>query len=124
MGNGYATITINGEKVGLKFGIPAIRKYNEGLTPDMYSENDSQLNEYGTAHLFYCGYLNNCWRKQEKHPSLSFDVFLDYMDGIITNPETKAECLEAVKVFTESHVIKSRLDNPDSDNDDETKKKT
>ena len=101
----YTTITINDQKVGLKFGMASFRylsdKFVEGV-----AFNNGELNEIGVAHLIYAGYYNNCLVK-EVIPTYKFEYFVDYIEGNLKNEYFLNELKEVLKVWTENEIIKS-----------------
>ena len=75
----YTTITINDQKVGLKFGMASFRYLSEKFVEGI-SFNNGELTEIGIAHLIYSGYLNNCLVK-DVIPQHKFEYFSDYVEA-------------------------------------------
>jgi len=100
----YTSITINGQKVGLKFGMASFRyltdKFVEGISFD-----NNELNEIGISHIIYGGYMNNCLVKGVL-PEMTFESIVDYVESNLQNDEFLESLKEVVKVWTESDFIK------------------
>ena len=81
----YTTITINDQKVGLKFGMPSFRylseKFKEGI-----SYNDREINEFGISQIIYAGYYNNCLVK-EILPEIKFEQIVDFVESNFKNQD-------------------------------------
>lgn len=103
MNNGYTTIEIAGEKIGLKFGLPAVRQISEKLsTSELISNN--QYNEVGIAHIIYAGYCNWCIVKDTAKEK-QFEFFYDFVEDAAINGNIQP-LQEAVKCFEESKFLK------------------
>jgi len=113
----YTTITINDQKVGLKFGMASFRylsdKFVEGISFDK-----GELTEIGIAHLIYSGYLNNCLVK-DVIPQHKFEYFSDYVEANLKNESFINEMHNVLKVWGENEFIKQASTN----NEEEPKKK-
>lgn len=104
--NGIAKITVAGQEVGLKFGMPAVRRFFEkakGLDLML----DGRYTDLGLAHLMYAGYLNYCIMKDQP-PHIAFDAFYDLLEN--PGEKTREEVYEAVRAFEESKFIKPLVD--------------
>ena len=112
----YTTITINDQKVGLKFGMASFRylsdKFIEGI-----SFNNGEITEIGIAHLLYSGYINSCLVKGEL-PENRFEEFVDFIETNIKNESFLNEIKNVLKVWGESDMIKKTVQS-----NDEPKKK-
>lgn len=99
--NGFYSIKIDGEMVGLTFGMPANRwlyeKFHE--CPDLISGTD--INDVGVAWLIYYGYKNNCLIT-DKTPIISFGKVMEEVMELELTDEGKAILQEVGKVFSES----------------------
>jgi hypothetical protein len=117
----YTTITINDQKVGLKFGMASFRylsdKFKDGISFD-----NGELNEIGVAHLVYSGYYNNCLVKGVL-PELTFENLVDYVETNIMKNEFLEELKGIIKVWGESDMIKSNVAAAE-EIDDKAKKKS
>jgi hypothetical protein len=113
----YTTITIEGNKIGLKFGMASFR-YLQGKFVDGISYEQDQLNEIGIAHIIYSGYYNNCIIK-EQEPKLSFSDIVDFIEINLNNVEVLEEIKNVIQVWSENDFIKSSQINKE-----EPKKKT
>lgn len=105
----YTTITINDQKVGLKFGMASFRylseKFVEGISFDR-----GELTEIGIAHLIYAGYYNNCLVKNVL-PELKFEELVDFVESNIKKVVFLDEMKEMLKVWGESDMIKTVAEN-------------
>jgi len=117
----YTTITINDQKVGLKFGMASFR-YLSDKFKDGISFNNGELNEIGVAHLVYSGYYNNCLVKGVL-PEMTFENLVDYVETNILKNEFLEELKEIIKVWGESDMIKSNVA-ASEEVDDKAKKKS
>jgi hypothetical protein len=103
----YTTITINDQKVGLKFGMASFRYLSDKFKDGISFEN-GELNEIGVAHLVYSGYYNNCLVKGVL-PEMTFENLVDYIETNIMKPEFLEELKGIIKVWGESDMIKSNV---------------
>jgi hypothetical protein len=103
----YTTITINDQKVGLKFGMASFRYLSDKFKDGISFEN-GELNEIGVAHLVYSGYYNNCLVKGVL-PELTFENLVDYIETNIMKNEFLEELKVIIKVWGESDMIKSNV---------------
>lgn len=101
----YCTLTINGQKVGLKFGMASFRYLSDGKLVEGKSFNKNELNEVGIAHILYSGYYNNCLVK-DVEPSLTFEDFVDYIEQMLVNKSPLDEVTNAIKVWADNDFIK------------------
>jgi hypothetical protein len=117
----YTTITINDQKVGLKFGMSSFRylsdKFKDGISFD-----NGELNEIGVAHLVYSGYYNNCLVKGVL-PEITFENLVDYIEANIMKNEFLEELKNIIKVWGDSDMIKSNVAVSEQA-EDKAKKKT
>ena len=103
----YTTITINDQKVGLKFGMSSFRYLSDKFKDGISFEN-GELNEIGVSHLVYSGYYNNCLVKGVL-PEITFENLVDYVEVNIMKPEFLEELKNIIKVWGESDMIKSNV---------------
>ncbi len=103
----YTTITINDQKVGLKFGMASFRYVADKLKDGITFEN-GEINEIGIAHLVYSGYYNNCLVKGVL-PEITFETLLDYIEANIMKQDFIDELKEIIKVWGESDMIKKNF---------------
>jgi hypothetical protein len=104
----YTTITINDQKVGLKFGMSSFRYLSDKFKDGISFEN-GELNEIGVSHLVYSGYYNNCLVKGVL-PEITFENLVDYVEANIMKPEFLEELKNIIKVWGESDMIKSNVE--------------
>jgi hypothetical protein len=117
----YTTITINDQKVGLKFGMASFRYLSDKFKDGISFEN-GELNEIGVAHLVYSGYYNNCLVKGVL-PEMTFENLVDYVEVNIMKNEFLEELKCIIKVWGESDMIKSNVAQI-QEVDDKAKKKS
>jgi hypothetical protein len=103
----YTTITINDQKVGLKFGMASFRYLSDKFKDGISFEN-GELNEIGVAHLVYSGYYNNCLVKGVL-PEMKFENLVDYIEANIMKNEFLEELKTVINVWGESDMIKSNV---------------
>jgi hypothetical protein len=113
----YCTITINDQKVGLKFGMASFRYLSDGKLVEGKSFVNNELNEVGIAHILYSGYFNNCLVK-DVEPSLTFEDFVEHIEKILISKGDLQEITNAIKVWSTNELIKQ------TQVSDEPKKKT
>ena len=101
----YCTLTINGQKVGLKFGMASFRYLSDGKFVEGKSFVKDELTEIGVAHILYSGYFNNCLVK-DVEPSLTFADFVDYIEGILISKGDLSEMNNAISVWSSNELIK------------------
>ena len=117
----YTTITINDQKVGLKFGMASFRYLSDKFKDGISFEN-GELNEIGVSHLVYSGYYNNCLVKGVL-PEMTFENLVDYVETNIMKNEFLEELKNIIKVWGESDMIKSNVA-ATKEAEETTKKKT
>jgi hypothetical protein len=117
----YTTITINDQKVGLKFGMASFRYLSDKFKDGISFEN-GELNEIGIAHLVYSGYYNNCLVKGVL-PEMTLENLVDYIEVNILKSEFLEELKKVISVWGESDMIKSSVASA-QEIDDKAKKKT
>jgi hypothetical protein len=117
----YTTITINDQKVGLKFGMASFRYLSDKFKDGISFEN-GELNEIGVSHLVYSGYYNNCLVKGVL-PEITFEDLVDYVEINIMKNEFLEELKNIIKVWGESDMIKSNV-TPTEEPQDTAKKKS
>lgn len=106
--NGVATITISGQVVRLKFGLPAVRRVFEKMAEHTLVEKrgeEERYNDLGIAHVLYAGYLNGCML-HDAAPTLSFEHFYDYIEDFADDQSGKEEIIAAIRAFEESRFVK------------------
>ena len=116
----YTTITINDQKVGLKFGMASFRYVADKLKDGITFEN-GEINEIGIAHLIYSGYYNNCLVKGVL-PEITFETLLDYIEANIMKQDFLDELKNIIRVWSESDMIKQNV--ATTNQEEEPKKKS
>lgn len=111
--NGLATITINGQQVGLRFAYPAIKWFSEASIKngDAYFTDGTGggFTVEGLAKLFHCSYRNQCLIK-EVEPTLSYEDFYNWVDERQRTEEGQAELVKVTEVYAESSVMKKMVE--------------
>jgi hypothetical protein len=102
----YTTITINGETIGLKFGMASFR-YLQGKLVNGKTFTDNELNEIGIAHILYSGYYNNCLIK-EIDTKLAFEDFVDWIEQNISNNNTLEDVKRAMDIWSSNDFIRNQ----------------
>lgn len=115
--NSIATITLAGQQVGLKFGLPAVRRFFE-KTAQYQLMAGNMYTELGVAHILYAGYLNYCIML-EQPPILEFQPFYELVEDL-DDPNIAKQIAAATKAFEESKYVKRMVEAVD----DEKKKAT
>lgn len=102
----YTTITINGTKIGLKFGMASFRylsdKFVEGKA---YTNNE--LNEIGIAHILYSGYYNNCLIKDAEIEH-SFESFVDFIEANLNNEDVLNSIKDIIQIWSQNEFLKQK----------------
>jgi len=111
----YTTITINGETIGLKFGMASFR-YLENKFVEGKSFTNEQINEIGIANILYSGYYNNCLVKDQE-PKYSFEYFIDWIESNLNNEELIIEITRVINFWSSNDFIKTQ------NTEEQTKKK-
>lgn len=112
----YCTININGKEIGLRFGLPAIRRvFNPSnkftLTEMIGTQETGFITVYtslGMANLIYSGYVNNN-AVRELPDELTADDIADFVDEKILLHDT-AELTRVYGVFEKSTLVESLVD--------------
>lgn len=123
--NGIATITIDGQEVRLKFGLPAVRRIFEKMAEHQLvvsKDGNEQYNDLGVTHILYAGYLNGCMQRDEQ-PVLKFESFYDIVENFAAGDHDREEIISAVRSFEESRFVKPLAVKVDEETKDTKKKK-
>lgn len=105
----YTTLTINDEKIGLKFGMASFRYLSEGKFIEGKSFQNNIITEIGIAHIIYSGYMNNCLVK-EIEELYSFEFFVDFIEHNIKNTKVMSEIKNIINIWSNSDFIKQESD--------------
>jgi len=101
----YCTITINGEKIGLKFGMASYRYLSQNRLVEGKSFQNNELTEIGLAHILYSGHYNNSIVK-DIEPTLTFENFVDYVEANISNDAFLDEVKKAIDIWASTDFVK------------------
>lgn len=100
--NGLAQITIDGQPVVLKFGLPALRRIREKAATIEFITG-AQYNELGITHILYAGYLNACAMK-DLPAAIPFESFYEFVDEF-QDESVKNEIVSAIRAFEDSKYL-------------------
>lgn len=119
--NGYISVLMDGEKIGIKFGMPAIRQFGTNLKKfELITEG--AYNELGIAHILYAGYCCNCQVKYEV-PEIKFEKFYEFAEQALSNEERLQVIKDVIKCFEESQYVQAVVENLNKDNGTQVIKK-
>jgi hypothetical protein len=107
--SGLTTVTIKGEDIKIRFGIPAVRMFLEKLGDDSSIMKNDVINEQGIAYLLYSGYVNNCMVDDEP-PIKKFGFFLEYVEDGFVDDEINKKLKEVAECYANSKYKKSIVD--------------
>jgi len=117
----YTSIIINGQKVGIKFGMASFRylsdKFSEGK-----AYHNNELTEIGIAYIVYSGYYNNCIVKEEE-AVMSFSDIVDWVEESLVNGSKSTDIVEIINLWASNDFVKKKLDDPNEEKTEEPKKK-
>lgn len=114
----YTSIVINGQKVGIKFGMASFRYLSEKFV-DGKAYHNNELTEIGISYIVYSGYYNNCIVKEEE-PTLSFSDFVDWVEVSLLDSEKSKEVMEVISLWGSNDFIRKK---EEKENTEEPKKK-
>lgn len=117
----YTTITLEGQKVGLKFGMASFRYLSEKFVEGISFKN-GEITEIGISHLIYAGYYNNCLVK-DVIPEITLEQIVDYVEIHIKDESFFNEIKEVLKVWGDSDIIKKSAEIVNAENEGEKTKK-
>lgn len=127
MNNGYTSISINGQSVGIKFNYKAVGDFIIATIEkrDKYYVGEDKFSYLGIAKLLKLGYDENCEIK-EVEPTLSLEDFFNWVEAAhLENKESdKAEITKAINVFNDSQYVKTLVEQFTDKTGEESKKKT
>lgn len=116
----YTTVTINGEKLGLKFGMASFRYLQEKLNNNVIMQND-ELNELGISYLIYSGYYNNCLVK-EVEPTYNLEYFVDWVENGMNDEDVVEQIKNILIIWGNNQFIKNAQ--PKEEKEEAKKKST
>ena len=121
--SGYTVVNINGEEIGLHFGVPASRMFYEKLANDEFMVSGNTINEIGIATVLHCGYINNCMLK-DLAQTKTFGYFLSYVENGFIDDDIKKQLERISKTFSESRYTKKITDQVRDHLDDKKKQQS
>lgn len=110
--NGLAKISVGGQEVVLKFGLPAIRRIMEKMLVNKLSDMDGEkeiYNDLGLSHILYAGYLNGCMMRDEL-PVIPFEEFYTLLEDSADDKEKQDQVITAIASFEQSKVVKQSIE--------------
>lgn len=106
--SGYTTIDINGQIVGLKFGLPAVQQIGEYEKQDHFyqvTNGERGYSVYGIAYIIYAGYVCN-QRNKMMPTTLPFEEIVDYVEDSLMDAGGKgAEIQQVFECFNNSRYV-------------------
>jgi hypothetical protein len=121
--NGIAIITIQGQEVRLKFGLPAIRHYMEASLTTALTSGEV-YSDHGIAVILYAGYKNACLIREEPE-KFRLEDFCELVEEDYTlESEGKEAIIAAIKAFNDSRVVKKVSERLKNAKEEEEKKRS
>lgn len=117
----YTSIIINGQKVGIKFGMASFRYLSDKFSAGKAYHNN-ELTEIGIAYIVYSGYYNNCIVKEEE-PVLSFSDIVDWVESSLLNGKKSDAIIEVVNLWASNDFVRKKVEEPSENKSEEPKKK-
>jgi len=115
--NGIALITLDGQTVVLKFGMPALRRIAEKMAQqDLF--NGEHWNDLGISHILFAGYANHC-AMMDQPVVLPFEKFYSYVEDVEDDATIK-EMAAAIACFVESKHVQALIDKKKATNPEMT----
>jgi hypothetical protein len=115
----YTSIIINGQKVGIKFGMASFRYLSDKFV-DGKAYHNNELTEIGISYIVYSGYYNNCIVKEEE-PTLSFSDFVDWVEVALTDSKKSKDVMDVITLWSSNDFIRRKDEK--EENTEEPKKK-
>jgi dihydroorotate dehydrogenase len=107
---GLCEIVMNGEKVALRFGMPACRYFMEHVSQDHVAPlSGDSVNETGLSYLLYAGYYNHCIA-EDKKPVKKLSDFMEFIELNIDNPEVQKQLAAVGQCFEESKPVQKFIE--------------
>lgn len=100
MSNGYTSITINEQAIGLRFGMPALKRIAEKVQV----KEGEDYSEVECAHFMYAGYLNNCIVK-DCAPTLEYEDFYNFAEKCLYEDKDAQVIVDVIKCFSDSRIV-------------------
>jgi hypothetical protein len=113
--DGYMEIDFLGDRIGLKFALPANRKFVSELrdNPELIDANGNTT-EVGIAYLIYFGYVNWCIAKKERPPyKHTFEEFLDWTEDLFFDPARSGLLVEISNCYKDSKTLNRDKEAPE-----------
>lgn len=107
----YTTYKLGDKTLGIKFGLPALRRMAESFDKYPVVDADGSYNPLGVAHIIYSGYLNNLLIKEQEPDSEVLGLLVDQLEMgwavRFTEPAAWDEAARVVTFMAESMLVKS-----------------
>ena len=120
--SGYTSIVVDGEKINLRFGIPAVRMFLEKIATNEVLISNDTINEVCIATLIYCGYINNCMITDET-PDKKMGYFLEFVENSWIDEAVKKQLVNVSNCYAASKYTKKVQETTQKAIDDIKKKK-
>lgn len=102
MANGYTTLSINGKKVGLKFGLEALYMIHAKMEKmNKIPKVGGMFDLMTLSYYAYAGYYCNCIIKDAEE-EYSYENFLDYFEEKRDDEKFAEEVIEMMDIFNKS----------------------
>lgn len=105
---GYVELEMEGQKIGLKFGMDCLKHVQEKSRTMLLVDAKGAVNDAGLAYILYYGYKNWCLVK-ELTPSLTYESFFNFAEAAYYDKERNEECVKLITAFAESKIVKSEV---------------
>jgi hypothetical protein len=92
--SGYTTILLEGQQVGLKFGLRALQQLAEKEKKVPFYQ-DNTYSDLGIAHIMYAGYCNNQYIK-DADITIPFESFYNIVEDCFSDTDKVLEILKPV----------------------------
>lgn len=119
--SGYIEFSLNGEGIGLRFGIHAVRLFLDKMGGDEQLISSNTVNELGIATLIYCGYINECIVKDIPQ-AYKLGYFVQAVEDSVIHPEGRKVLEDIANAYMNSKYTKRVIESA-KDASDELKKK-
>jgi hypothetical protein len=100
---GYTTITVKGQEIGLRFGLPAIKRIETKINL-LAGAEEITLNMMSMVHILYAGYENECIAN-DKVPVIPFSDFYDLVETAALADDL-SQVKRVIEVFAGSKDVK------------------
>lgn len=106
--SGVCSITVQGEEIGLRFGMPANRMIIEKMAQDEDMLVSNKIDEKGIAWLIYAGYVNECLAKDLKPIKKPGDFFV-FVEECLVKEGGEEMLTNVADIYAQSKFTKKSL---------------